>query len=142
MWRAHTPRMLFFLFIAFLMLSELWLSNWGSLTTNLEGTAALLGLSVAAERTRLYILIVLDAVGGGGALLATIGFLVNQPRLQTIGIWLTTVGLVLYGGYQVTSALRQLAPPLTGTIALIGVIYIAVGIVAYIVGTRTGRVKS
>ncbi len=142
MWRAHTPRILFFLFIALLMLSELWLSNWGSLTTNLEGTAALLGLSVAAERTRLYILIALDAVGGGGALLATLGFLVNQPRLQSIGIWLTTAGLVLYGGYQVTSALVQLAPPLTGTIALIGVIYIAVGIVAYIVGTRTGRVKS
>lgn len=139
MLRAQAPRILFFLFIALLTLTELWLSNWGSLTNNLEGTAALMGLSVAEEQTRLWILIALDAMAGGGSLLAILGFLRNQPRLQQIGTLLAATGLVLYGGYQVTSALVQLAPPLTGTIAIIGVIYIAVGCATYVVGSRPSR---
>lgn len=139
MLRLHAPRIFFFSFIALLMFAELWFSNWSSLTTNLEGTAALMGLSVAAEEQRLYILIALDALTGGGALLAIGGFLRNQPRLQQLGALLTAAGLVLYGGYQVTAALLQLTPPLTDTIAIIGVIYIAIGVVAYIVGTRPSR---
>lgn len=142
MLRTHAPRILFFLLIAILMLAELWFSNWGSLTNNLDGTAALLGLTVAAERTRLWILMVLDAISGGGALLATIGFQGNQPRLQRIGTLLTASGLVLYGGYQLTAALVQLAPAMTVPVAIVGVIYMAVGVTAYIIGNRPLRVQN
>ena len=142
MLRAHTPRILFFLVIALLMLAELWFSNWGTLANNLEETATLLGLSVAAERTRLWILIVLDAISGGGALLATLGYLGNQPTLQRTGVLMTAIGLVLYGGYQLTAALVQLAPAMTIPVASVGVVYIVIGVIAYTIGTRPLQVKS
>jgi len=130
------PRLIFFFLIALLLLSELWLSNLGSLTNNLEGMAALMGLSVAAERVRLFILIGLDALGGGGALLALAGYLLDRPALRRVGVLLTTLGLVLYGGYQLGSALTQLTPELRPTMALIGVVYAVIGIVAWRIGMR------
>lgn len=134
--RGMVPRLIFFFLIALLLLSELWLSNLGSLTNNLEGMAALMGLSVAAERVRLFILIGLDALGGGGALLALAGYLLDRPALRRVGVLLTTLGLVLYGGYQLGSALTQLTPELRPTMALIGVVYAVIGIVAWRIGMR------
>ena len=61
-------RIIYFSFIAVIMLSELVTSNLYSLFGNLENTADIMGVTVAEERIRLYILIVLDIVAGGGAL--------------------------------------------------------------------------
>ncbi|MEZ4679443.1 MAG: hypothetical protein R2932_35005 [Caldilineaceae bacterium] len=134
--RAMAPRLLFFATIALLMFAELWFSNLGSYRNNLEGTAALMGLTVVAERNRLVILIVLDAIAGGGALVAGIACLFNHIVLRRIGTMLTTIGLVSYGIYQLIAAVTQLPLELRSTIALIGLIYIGIGCVAWIVGMR------
>ncbi|MEZ4737046.1 MAG: hypothetical protein R3E79_58960 [Caldilineaceae bacterium] len=134
--RGTVPRLIFFFLIALLLLAELWLSNLGSLTNNLGGRAALMVVCVAAERVRLLILIGLAALGGGGALLALTGYLLDRPALRRVGVLLTTLGLVLYGGYQLVSALTQLTPELRPTMALIGVVYAAIGIVAWRIGMR------
>jgi hypothetical protein len=130
------PRSLFFAAIALLMLAELWFSNLGSLTNNLEGTAALMGLTVAAERNRLLILIALDALAAIGALLALIGCLLDRIALRRVGAMIAALGLLLYGLYQLGAALTQLPPELRATIALIGVIYMGIGVVTWVVGTR------
>ncbi len=134
--RLLLPRILFFAFIALLMVAELWFSNLGSLTNNLEGTAALMGLSVAAERTRLLVLIALDTVAALGALVALIGCIRDRSRMRRAGAMLGALGLLLYGLYQLASALIQLPPELRGTIGLVGLIYIGIGILTWIVGTR------
>ena len=134
--RVMLPRILFFGVVALLLLAELWFSNWSTLTHNVEGIAALLGLSVDQERTRLYILIVLDAIGGMGALTALAGCLRDRAMLRRVGAMMAALALVFYGIYQLISALTQLPPELRTTIALIGIIYIGIGIVAWIVGTR------
>jgi hypothetical protein len=130
------PRIIFFSIIALLMFAELWFSNVGTLTNNLEGIAALMGLSVAAERTRLIILISLDAIAGVGALIALVGCLINHTVLRRIGAMMTGIGLLLYGGYQLYSALTQLPAELRATIALIGLIYMGIGIAAWLIGMR------
>jgi hypothetical protein len=130
------PRSLFFAAIALLMLAELWFSNLGSLTNNLEGTAALMGLSVAAERNRLLILIALDALAAIGAILAFSGCVLDRIALRRVGAMIAALGLLLYGLYQLGAALTQLAPELRATIALIGVIYMGIGVVTWVVGTR------
>lgn len=134
--RSLLPRILFFALIALLMVAELWFSNLGSLTNNLEGTAALMGLSVATERTRLLILIALDAVAALGALIALIGCLRDRTTMRRVGTLIAALGLLLYGLYQLGSALTQLSPELRGTIVLIGLIYIGIGAITWIVGTR------
>lgn len=134
--RVLLPRILFFGIIALLLFAELWFSNWGTLVNNLEGIAALLGLTVEQERTRLYSLIILDAIGGIGALLALAGCLLDRAMLRRVGAMIAAIGLVSYGLYQLVSAVTQLPPELKTTIGLIGVVYIGIGIVAWIVGTR------
>jgi hypothetical protein len=61
--KAKIGRLIFFGLLALLMLAELFFSNVGSLG-RLEAVAAQLGLTSEAERTRLFILIILDAIGG------------------------------------------------------------------------------
>lgn len=134
--RAMLPRVIFFAVIAILMLAELWFSNLGSLTNNLEGTAALMGLSVDAERTRLLILIALDAVAGIGAVVALLGCFMDRSALRRAGAMVAALGLVSYGLYQLGSALWQLPPELRPTIAMIGVVYVGIGAVTWIVGMR------
>lgn len=134
--RAMLPRIIFFAVVAGLMFSELWFSNLGTLTNNLEGMAALMGLSVAAERARLIILITLDAIAGVGAVTAVIGCLIDRPAVRRVGAMVAGMGLIAYGLYQLFSALTQLPLELRMTIALIGVIYMGIGIVAWVVGMR------
>lgn len=135
-YRSILPRILFFALIAILLFAELWFSNLGTLTSNLEGIAALMGLSVAEERTRLIVLIVFNAIGGLGATLALVGCLLDRAMLRRIGAMIAALGLVFYGIYQLFSALTQLPADLRTTIGLIGIVYIGIGIVAWIVGTR------
>jgi hypothetical protein len=128
---------IFFGLLALLMLSELFFSNFGALQNNLEGVAHMLGISVAAERVRLYILMVLDAIAGGGALMAMWALL--QPRARPIGrwgVWAATLGLIGYGAYQFLSALFQLGPDFRFPVMIVGVIYAFIGLLAW----RMGRV--
>ena len=134
--RAMLPRIIFFGIVAILLFAELWFSNLGTLTNNLTGIATLMGLTVPEERTRLLILIALDAIGGSGAILALVGCLLDRAMLRRVGAMIAAVGLVLYGLYQLLAALTQLPPELQMTIGLIGVVYIGIGVVAWVVGTR------
>ena len=66
-------QIIYFGFIAFLMLSEMITSHLWSLVGPLEETADLMGVGMAVERVRVAILILLDAVPGVGAVLAIRG---------------------------------------------------------------------
>lgn len=131
------PRYLvgFYAAIALIMLSELFLSNVGTLIGDLEGTAAMLGLSPEDERNRLLILIVLDAIAGEGALLALWGLLrPNARMIGRFGAWQTAAGLLAYGAYQVYSALLVLAPEWRTPILGVGVLYMLIGALALRLG--------
>lgn len=134
--RAMLPRIFFFVVVALLVWAELWFSNLGSLRNNLTGTAAFMGLTVDQQRLRLLTLIGLDAIAGIGALITIVGCLRNKVRLRRSGAMVTTVGLVLYGLFQILSALTQLPTEFSNTIILIGLVYIGIGIVTWVVGTR------
>jgi hypothetical protein len=129
---ARLGRLIFFAVLALLLLSELFFSNIGSLG-RLEAVATQLGLTPAVERTRLFILIALDAIGGIGALLCVVALLGNRS-LARIGVPLTTLGFVTYGLYQIVSALTQLAPQWRIPIVIVGLVYLLIGIAAWFVG--------
>jgi hypothetical protein len=127
-------RIIYFGFIAFLMLSEMITSNLWSLVGPLEKTAEIMGVSVAMERVRLIILIVLDAVPGVGALLAIRGYRrVEASRVGRMGVYLTTYGMLTYGCYQFWSATFQLGN-MQGFVKLVGIVYALLGVVAWFVG--------
>ncbi len=119
--------------LALLLLSELWFSNIGAFATLAE-TAELWGLSVPASRIRLYILIVLDVVGGGGAIIAIVGLLLRNVDLTKRGMSISFAGTLLYGGYQIFSAFFQLAPMWLGAIIIVGIIYSLFGLLARFLG--------
>ncbi|MEM7347435.1 MAG: hypothetical protein AAF485_24615 [Chloroflexota bacterium] len=129
--RQKIFRIIFFAVIALLLLSELVFSNIGSFG-NIEAVAEQLGLTVAAERVRLYILILFDAIGGVGALLALWGlFRSEAASTLRLGVLLTTIGLVGYGVYQFFSALFQLGDAFRIPIMIVGVVYAGLGIVTW-----------
>jgi hypothetical protein len=61
MGRNNIGRLIFFAVLALLLLAEFFFSNVGSLG-RLETVAAQLGLTPEAERSRLFILIILDSM--------------------------------------------------------------------------------
>jgi hypothetical protein len=130
------PRILFFLLIALLVIAELWFSNLSALNRNLEGMAALLGLTVAAARIRFLLLSVFDSIAVAGALLALVGCLTVRSRRRRIGAMMAAIGLVCHGLYQVAAALWQLPPALQPTMALLGLIYVGLGVMVWLVGMR------
>jgi hypothetical protein len=138
--RATIGRLVFFGLLALLMLAELFFSNIGSLG-RLEAVAAQLGLTPAAERTRLFILIILDAVGGIGAIICVTALLGNRSLART-GLPLTVFGFVAYGLYQIVSALTQLAAQWRMPITIVGIVYILIGLAAWQVGRGMLRQKS
>ncbi len=125
-------RIIFFAVLTLLLLSELFFSNVGSLG-RLEAVATQLGLSPQAERTRLFILIILDAVGGLGAVLTVLALLGNRS-LAKLGVPLTVLGFTAYGLYQLFSAFILLAPQWRMPISIVGGVYIAIGLLAWYVG--------
>ncbi len=138
--KRPTLRIAFFAVIALLMLSELFLSNIGTWLNNLEEIAQQFGITPAAERTRLLILIALDAVAGIGALLATWGYLRQAATsLGRIGVILTTAGLILYGLYQFLSAWFQFTGTMSTAIMSVGVVYVLIGILAWFAGRDLRR---
>lgn len=129
-----TLRIVFYAVIALLMLAELFLSNIGSLL-NLEATAKMLGLSPDAERSRLFILIVFDALAGIGGLLAIWSLLrPSAAEIGRVGAWMVVAGLLLYGIYQVYSALFVLGPAWQAAILGVGITYALIGLVAWWIG--------
>jgi hypothetical protein len=137
-------RIIYFGFIAVLMLSEMITSNLYSLIGPLDDTSALMGVSVDVERVRLMILIVLDAIPGVGALLAIWAYRhVDSPAIGRIGVVLTTLGMLAYGSYQFWSATYQLGN-MQDFVKLVGVVYGALGVGAWFVGgdLRQGVVTS
>jgi hypothetical protein len=130
--RAKVGRVIFFGILALLLLAELFFSNVGSLG-RLETVATQLGLTPEAERSRLIILIILDAIGGVGALLCVAALFGNRA-LARVGLPLTVFGFVAYGVYQVFSALTQLAAQWRIPITIVGLVYIVIGVAAWWVG--------
>lgn len=133
--RATIGRSLFFALVALLMLAELIFSNVGSLR-NLTATAQLLGISVEAERVRLAVLILLDAIGGIGALMALLGYLTGRSILQRRGVVASTLGLLLYGGYQMCAGLFQLGAAWRIPLLIVGLVYAIFGLLAWLIGGR------
>ncbi|MEM7119074.1 MAG: hypothetical protein AAF614_42040 [Chloroflexota bacterium] len=130
--RNRILRIIFFAIIALLLLSELVFSNIGSLG-NVEEVAQQLGLTVPAERIRLYILILFDAIGGIGAILALIALSRTEALApRRTGVLLTTIGLIGYGIYQFFSALLQLSGDFRIPVMSVGVVYTLLGVVAWI----------
>jgi len=129
--KSKVWRFVFFGIIALLLLSELFFSNIGSLG-NIEEVAQQVGLTVAAERTRLYMLIFFDAVGGLGALWALVTLWRNESLpAGHASVWVTAVGLVGYGLYQFGSAIFQLGADFRVPVMIVGVVYAGLGIAAW-----------
>jgi hypothetical protein len=127
-------RIIFFAFVAFLMLSEMITSNLWSLLGPLEETAKLMGVSVSEERIRLIILFILDAIPGIGALCAIRGYRRSESlKAGRNGVIITTIGMLAYGGYQFASALFQLGN-LRTFVMIVGVVYSLIGVAAWFVG--------
>ncbi|MEM7336404.1 MAG: hypothetical protein AAF490_30270 [Chloroflexota bacterium] len=125
--RNRILRIIFFVIIALLLLSELVFSNIGSFG-NIDEVAQQLGLTVPAERVRLYILILFDGIGGIGAILALIAlFRTEELAPRQLGVNLTIVGLVGYGVYQFLSAIFQLGDDFRVPIMIVGVVYAGLG---------------
>ena len=139
MTKATLGRLIFFGLLALLMLAELFFSNVGSLG-RLEEVAAQLGLTPEAERARLFILILLDAVAGIGALICVMA-LFGNPSLAKVGLPLTVFGFVAYGLYQLISAFTQLGAQWRTPIASVGLVYIVIGLVAWWIGRGLLRTK-
>jgi len=132
-------RVIYFGFIAFIMLSEMITSNVYSLFGPLEETAELMGVTVGLERIRLIILIVLDAIPGIGAVLAIRAY-ANPGTLSTgrIGVFATTIGMIVYGAYQVFAATFQLGN-MRMLVTIVGITYPLLGIGAWFVGADLRR---
>ena len=136
-------RIIYFGFIAFLMLSEMITSNLYSLLGPLEETAKIMGVTVAVERLRLIILIILDAIPGFGALLAIYGYRrIDAVRAGRMGVIMTTYGMLAYGVYQFISATFQLGN-MQGFVKGVGIVYALLGLVAWYLGgdLRAGRLS-
>ena len=132
--RSRIPRILFFGLIAITLFSEMIFSNLGTLNGDIAGTAQMLGLSVEAERQRLLILILLDAVGGIGAVIAIVGAVTNKANVLRAGGTLCAVGLVAYGLYQLIAALTELGPDLRMPVMFAGALYALIGVMAWLIG--------
>jgi hypothetical protein len=128
-------RIIYFGFVAVLMLSEMVTSNAYSLLGPLEDTAELMGVSASVERIRLIILIVLDAVPGVAAVIAITAYRSGDASgVGRVAVILTTFGMLAYGGYQFWSATFQLGN-MQNFVRLVGVVYAVFGIIAWFVGS-------
>ena len=127
-------RMIYFIFIAVLMLSEMITANIYSLVWRLEETAELIGVAVEVERARLMLLIVLDFISGVGAILAVRAYRnADAAHLGGVGVIMTSVGILTYGLYQLWFAtyLLQWLPTFHQGV---GIFYALLGVLTWFVG--------
>ncbi|HEV8045042.1 MAG TPA: hypothetical protein VGP38_07680, partial [Rubrobacter sp.] len=87
-----------------------------------------LGISPGAEILRAGILLILAVTVALGALLAVVGMLGRRRELFLFGALACAVGYLVHGLYQVASGVLQLG---SGGVALSGMIYLALGALAY-----------
>ena len=137
-------RLLFFAVLAGLMFAELLFRNAGTLLTDLDGSAAAIGLTPESQQVRLFLLILLDGIAGGGAVLAALAHWQRQfEELGEIGVYMATGGLVAYGTYQFMVGAFQVDA--SGRIILfIGIFYFMLGLAAARAGSdllETGRIR-
>lgn len=128
-----------FVLLALIAFSELIFSNLGTLNGDIVGVAQMLGLTLQQERTRLLILIALDAIAGVGAVLAVVGLLMRN-RLIAYGASLCAMGFFAYGVYQIFAALTQLGANVRVPVAVAGAMYLLLGVAAWLVGRRAAAV--
>lgn len=124
-----------FVLLALIAFSELIFSNLGTLNGDIAGVAQMLGLTLQQERTRLLILIALDAIAGVGAVLAVVGLLMRD-RLIAYGASLCAMGFFAYGVYQIFAALTQLGADVRVSVVVAGAMYLLLGVAAWLVGRR------
>jgi hypothetical protein len=93
-----------------------------------------MGVSVEAKRIWLVILIFLDTIPAAGALLSIWGYRsLKAAQAGRISVVITTVGLLVWGGYQFLAATFQLGF-LPNFHKLLGIVYATFGIIAWFVG--------
>lgn len=127
-------RMIYFGFIAVLMLSEMVMANIYSLLGSLEKTAELIGVDVEVERARLMLLIVLDFISGVGAILAVRAYRnAKAAHLGGVGVIMASFGILTYGLYQLWFAtyLLQWLPAFHQGV---GIFYALLGALTWFVG--------
>jgi hypothetical protein len=133
---------LYFLFISLLMLSELLAGNMFSLTLGLDRAAELMAVSTETARTHIIILSVFDALAGFGA--AAVFFACRNIESSyavtagRIGIIATSIGMLLYGSYQLWYAIYQLGD-IQEYIKAIGIVYALFGVIAWVIGEDMKR---
>ncbi|BCX05083.1 MAG: hypothetical protein KatS3mg053_3021 [Candidatus Roseilinea sp.] len=133
--------LILFILLALIAFSELIFSNLGTLNGDLAGAAQMLGLTLAQERTRLLILIALDAIAGAGALLAIVGLLARN-NLIAYGASLCAIGFLAYGIYQVFAALTQLSDAVRLPVLVAGTLYALLGVAAWLTGRRAALARA
>ena len=133
---------LFFLLISILMLSELFAGNIFSLTLGLDRAAELMAVSTDTARTHLVILSVFDVLAGFGAVLVFFASRNNESNhaglAGRIGIVATSIGMLLYGGYQFWYAVYDLGD-IQVYIKAIGILYALFGVIAWVLGNDMKR---
>lgn len=87
-----------------------------------------LDISLAAEVLRAAILLILALAVAIGALLAVVGMLGRRRELFLAGAMACAIGYLVYGLFQLASGMLHLG---SGGVVLSGVIYLALGAIAY-----------
>ena len=131
-------RELYFGFIAILMLSELFAGNIYSLYFNIERPAELMAVSIEVAYRHMTILSMLDAIVGIGACMVIWSIRYSDAvRMGRNGVFMTTLGMLIYGGYQFWYATYELGA-IQSIIKVVGVTYATLGICAWFVA---GEIK-
>ena len=133
---------LYFLFISLLMLSELFTGNMFSLTMGLDRAAELMAVSTESARTHIMILSVFDTLAGFGAAAVFLACRnVESSHAVTagrIGIIATSIGMLLYGSYQLWYAIYELGD-IQEYKKAIGIVYALLGVIAWVIGEDMKR---
>jgi len=123
------PRLIAVILFGLMLLVEaLHAYNLAGALVDPAPVAARLGISPGAEVLRAGILLILAVTVALGALAAVVGILGRRSELFLSGALACTVGYFLLGIYQAASGVLQLG---SGGVVLSGMIYLALGALAY-----------
>lgn len=93
--------------------------------------AAQLGITVPYQMVRAIVLLLLASQIAIGAIIALVGLLLRRWIGFRVGALLCSVGCIIYGGFQLISAIVQLG---SIPLALVGIIYTALGWLTFWLG--------
>lgn len=129
-------RELYFLFIAILMLLELFVGNIFSLLFLTDRIAELADISLEAARTRLSILAALDAIPGISAAIVFMAYRkIGFVKVGHIAVVFTSLGMVAYACYQIWLATNH-PDNFYDYRMMVGIVYTFFGIIALFVGSN------